>query len=408
MNKQSEIRKRNLNKVSFLIYQIRFLTITTSVASIFFILGLILIQFKDKHLLDKSQILPQGNDIFLPLPQVTSSVSPTPSIVSPITQPSPYSTEFATQGNHLSQEEFYKFYPSSLQSSQALQEVVDRVISFIRSKNLSTANLSISLIKVNSGEVAEYQAEKLRYPASVVKLFWLVAIYSYFEAGILQDLEQFHPDLYKMLKKSDNEAASRLLDSITNTRSGAKLSSQEYQSWLNQRYSVNRFFQKAGYENINISQKTFPIPSEDMYEPKGKDLEMRGDPKKPTRNKISTQQAARLMYEIFTEKAISPGYSRELQKWLTWDLNSSEWKNIDPNTSFNPITGFFGESLPTDTYFASKAGWTSSTRQEVAYISDGKTAYILAIFAEDRAFAQNWEIFPQMSRLVYEHMTRDK
>ncbi|PIG94363.1 serine hydrolase [Gloeocapsopsis sp. IPPAS B-1203] len=408
MNKQSEIRKRDLNKASFLIYQIRFLIITTSVASIFFILGVMLIQLKDKYLLGNSNSVPQKNDVIFPLPHITSPASPTPSIVIPVTQPSPYLPDFARQGNHLNQENFYKFYPSSLQSNQELQEVVDRVVSFIRSKNLSTENLSISLIKVNSGEIAEYQAEKLRYPASVVKLFWLVAIYSYFEASILQDLEQFHPDLYKMLKKSDNEAASRLLDSITNTKSGTKLNSQEYQNWLNQRYAVNRFFQKAGYENINISQKTFPIPSEDMYEPKGKDLEMRGDPKKPNRNKISTQQAARLMYEIFTEKAISPEYSRELQKWLTWNLNSSEWRNIDPNTSFNPIRGFFGESLPTDTYFASKAGWTSSTRQEVAYISDGKTAYILAIFAEDRAFAQNWKIFPQMSRLVYEHMIRDK
>ncbi|WP_178378068.1 hypothetical protein [Chroogloeocystis siderophila] len=268
MNKQSGIRRKDLDLNPSLIYQICFLIITTFVASVFAILGVLLIQFKDKHLLDNSKSLSQENDVVFPLPQVTSLVSPTPSIISPITQPSLYSSEFATQGNHLSQENFYKFYPSSLQSSQELQKVVDRVVSFIRSKNLSTENLSISLIKVNSGEVAEYQAEKLRYPASVVKLFWLLAIYSYFEAGILQNLEQFHPDLYKMLKKSDNEAASRLLNSITNTKSGAKLSSQEYQSWLNQRYSVNRFFQKAGYENINISQKTFPIPSEDMYEPK--------------------------------------------------------------------------------------------------------------------------------------------
>ncbi|MGL4621817.1 MAG: serine hydrolase [Chroococcidiopsis sp.] len=293
-----------------------------------------------------------------------------------------------------------------MQKSQELQKVVNAVINFTKSKNFSIENLSVTLINVKSGETAGYQEEKLRYPASVVKLFWLVTMYSYFETGILQNPDRFSTDLYKMLKKSDNEAASHILDLITNTKSGSKLNPQEYQTWLYKRYSVNRFFQKAGYKDLSIGQKTFPIPSEHMYEPKGRDLQMRGNPNKPTRNKISTQQVARLMYEIFTERAISAEYSQNLQKWLTWDLSSSYWKNLDPNTgSFNPIRTFFGESLPTNIYFASKAGWTSSTRQEVAYISDGRTAYILAVFAEDRTYAQNWKIFPQISHLVFEHMT---
>ncbi|MBD2771570.1 hypothetical protein [Iningainema tapete] len=56
---------------------------------------------------------------------------------------------------------------------------------------------------------------------------------------------------------------------------------------------------------------------------------------------------------------------------------------------------------------ASKSSWTSGSRQEAAYIStpDGKTAYILVVFAEDRAYAYDWEIFPQISRLVFNRMT---
>lgn len=34
----------------------------------------------------------------------------------------------------------------------------------------------------------------------------------------------------------------------------------------------------------------------------------------------------------------------------------------------------------------------------------GQTAYILAIFAEDKAYAQDGKIFPMMSRLVFERM----
>lgn len=411
MNKQPRIRKKEyFFKSSSLQYQFRLLSITTAIAAIFVIIGLVATRPKNKSSLElsgqSSVSLQKKSSLPLPSPQPSgSSISPRGSIL-PLTEPRPVSAYAIKRERQPTQELAYNFTPSTLQKSRKLQTVVDEVVNLAKSKNFPIESLSVSLINVNSRETAEYQEEKLRYPASVVKLFWLVAIYSYVETGILQNQDQFSTDLYKMLKKSDNEAASRLLDLITNTNSGSKLNSQEYQTWLNKRYSINKLFQKAGYKGINISQKTFPVPSEDMYEPKGRDLQMRGASKKPIRNKISTEQVARLMYEIFTERAISKEYSQNLQQWLTWDLSSSYWKNLDPSTgSFNPIRTFFGESLPNNIYFASKAGWTSNTRQEVAYISDGRTSYILAIFAEDHAYAQNKKIFPQISRLVFERMT---
>lgn len=410
MNKQPIIRKKEYFFKSFsLQYQFRLLSITTSVTAIFVIIGLVATQPKNKSSLElsgqSSVSLPKKSSLPLASPQPSTSISPRSSVL-PLTKPRPVSAYAIKRERQPTQELAYNFTPSTLQKSQKLQTIVDEVVNLAKSKDFPVESLSVSLINVNSGETAEYQEEKLRYPASVIKLFWLVAIYSYFETGILQKPEQFSNDLYKMLKKSDNEAASRLLDLITNTKSGFELSPQEYQTWLNKRYSINKLFQKAGYKGINISQKTFPIPSEDMYEPKGRDLQMRGASKKPIRNKISTQQVARLMDEIFTGRAISTEYSQNLQQWLRWDLSSSYWKNLDPNTgSFNPIRTFFGESLPNNIYFASKAGLTSSTRQEIAYISDGRTAYILAVFGEDPAYAQDRKIFPQISRLVFERMT---
>lgn len=410
MTKQPRIRKKEDFSKFSLQYQFQIFSITTAVATIFVIVGLIATQPKNKsspELFGQSSVsLQKKSSLPLPSPQSSgSSISPLGSVL-PLIEPRPVPTHAIKRERQPTQELAYNFTPSTLQKSGKLQTVVDAAVNLAKSKNFPTESLSVSLINVNSGETAEYQEEKLRYPASVVKLFWLVAIYSSFETGILQKPEQFSTDIYKMLKKSDNEAASRLLDLITNTKSGFKLSPQEYQTWLNKRYSINNFFQKAGYGDINISQKTFPIPSENMSEPKGRDLQMRGALKKPIRNKISTQQVARLMYEIFTGRVISTEYSQNIQQWLMWDLSSSYWKNLDPNTgSFNPIRTFFGESLPTNIYFASKAGWTSNTRQEVAYVSDGRTAYILAVFGEDRAYAQNQRIFPQISRLVFERMT---
>jgi hypothetical protein len=223
----------------------------------------------------------------------------------------------------------------------------------------------------------------------------------------------FFVDLSKMMKQSDNEAASRIIDRITDTKSGSELKGKQYQDWLYQRTWINRFFQKANYQDINVSQKAFPIPSEKMYEPQGRELQIRGgNSTNPIRNKISTQQAARLMYEIVTKRALSQEYSQYMMTWLdrTKELRSGSWKNIDPNFYFNPIKGFLGEYFSTISQpvsFASKAGWTSQTRQEVAYISDGKNTYILAIFAESPDYAQNWKIFPEMSKLVYQKM-RDR
>lgn len=298
---------------------------------------------------------------------------------------------------------------TKLNKSQDLQKIVDKIVNLAVREKLPTNVLSISLIDVNSKEFAEYQQEQLRYPASVVKLFWMVALYGKYAAGTIPDLKSFYEDLSQMVQHSHNEAASHIIDAITETKSLEKLNNKEYQNWLNKRYWLNRFFQKAGYKNINISQKTYPILSENLPEPKGADLQMRGDLKKPIRNQISTKQAARLMYEIVTNQAISAKYSQEMLTWLVRDLKSKEWQKIDPKEAFNPVINFFGESLPPNVYFASKAGLTSNTRQEVAFVrtSDGKTAYILAIFAEDSSYVQNEKIFPKMSRLVFDRLTNN-
>lgn len=308
---------------------------------------------------------------------------------------------------NLSSEPIYQpIQESNLQKSQNLQKIVDEIVLLAVRESLPTNILSISLIDVNSNEFAEYQEEQLRYPASVVKLFWMVALYGKYSAGKIPNLKSFYEDLSQMVQHSHNEAASNIVDAITETKSGENLSNIEYKNWLNKRYWLNRFFQKAEYQNINISQKTYPILSKNLSDPQGIDLKMRGDPKKPIRNQISTKQAARLMYEIVTDRAISPKDSQEMRTWLVRDLKSKEWQKIDPNEAFNPVRNFLGESLPPNIYFASKAGLTSNTRQEVAFIrtSDGKTAYILAIFAEDSSYVQNEKIFPKMSRLVFDRL----
>jgi beta-lactamase class A len=298
-----------------------------------------------------------------------------------------------------------------LKNSQDLQKIVDQVVNIASNKSLPTTSLSITLIDLKTNEEASYQQEELRYPASVVKLYWLVMLQAQLKQKNTIEDKSLSLELEKMIKKSDNEAASRILDRITKTESGSNLDSEEFKNWLDKREQVNQFFINAGYENLNISQKTFPIPYLKLYSPQGRDLQMRKDINQPIRNKITTKETSRLMYDIVNRQAVTPDKSKQMLDLLSIDTATRINKRYDKNpNTFNSVRGFLSQSLPNDIYFAAKAGWTSELRGETAYIAtkDGKTQYILTILAEDSSYAYNWDIFPEISQLVFEQMKNRK
>ena len=93
---------------------------------------------------------------------------------------------------------------------------------------------------------------------------------------------------------------------------------------------------------------------------------------------------------------------------LTIDSETRNIKKSDKNPNeFNPVRGFLSESLPNNVQFMGKAGWTSDTRNDAAIIAtpDGKAAYILVVFADDSSYADDWDIFPSISELVFNRMT---
>jgi Beta-lactamase enzyme family len=298
---------------------------------------------------------------------------------------------------------------SNFKSSDKLQKIVDRVVNYSTTNKLPISALSVTLIDANTGEKAGYNFSVGRYPASVVKLFWLAAIYQKIDTKEA-DEASLQNALGQMMFQSDNNSASQIVDTLTKTKSTTvELPAKELLTQKQKRQSLNDFFQKAGYSmNLNVSQKTFPIPAEKMEEPRGLDRQLRGgDTQKPIRNKLTTDDAARLMYEIVTDRSISPTVSQKMKKLLSRNIDSKVWKKI-PLEDFNPVESFFGEGLSVKEAknIVSKAGWTPLARQEVAFIEskDGKTRYILAIFGDDAAYGKNKKIFPTISNLVYSQM----
>ncbi len=326
-----------------------------------------------------------------------SSASPQPSAAAIIQKPS---TEPKQTFDTLA----YNTQPeNSMQRSEELQAIVDGAVALAASRSLDTKPLSITLIDLKGNTIAGYQQEVPRYPASVVKLFWLVVCEAQLEQSLLQPDAALTADLTAMAVHSDNDAASRIFDRITQTTSGNPLSGAEYDSWLKNRLRINQFFRAAGYEGLSISQKNYPIYSLKLDGPNGRELQMLDEQQQPIRSLITSDQAARLMSEIHAGKAISASRSQEMMALLTRDLNPEVWKKQADNS----IAGFLGEPLPADVRFASKVGMTSKVRHEVAFIEskDGSVAYILAVFGTDPTYSQNSEILPAISKAVYTQMT---
>jgi hypothetical protein len=302
----------------------------------------------------------------------------------------------------------------SFQSSQKLTTVVGKIIKLVNNRKLSDRHLSITLIDATTSEIGEYNKDKLMFPASVAKLFWLADLQGQIAAKMWDNSVAFDPFIDKMMKESDNDSSSFIIDSLTGSYSSKQqVANNILEPWLkNREFRINDYFKAAGYnENINLTQKTYPIPYLELSKPTGNELQIRSNPNNPTqpiRNRLTTFDAARLMYEAcYQKKAISEAASTKICSLIERQVDKQEWSKIKAD-DFNPIQSFFGEYLPSkNVKFYSKAGWVPQlTRSEVCLVEilDRKKSYILAVFAEDPAFDKDKTIFPEISKLVYNEM----
>lgn len=298
-------------------------------------------------------------------------------------------------------------------SDTDLDQVIQGVLALLKEQNYPTEPVSISLVDLtgNCCAYAEYQDSQKRYPASIVKLFWLVALYGHYETGLLQpSIDVLTDDEVLMATYSNNGASSRILDAITQTESGDSLEVAALQQWITDRNSINQYFLLSGYPDLNIAHKTFPIPDLGLDERAGRDLQLAQDDNSAIaeafmhRNFLTTQATARLLYEIDTGQAISPTYSDRVLQHLRHSTDPAVWQSEEPNS----IEGFFGEYLSPDVQLYTKLGFTfDDGRQEAAIIAspDGKTRFILVVFANDPVYSgDDVKVFPEIAEYVYQQM----
>jgi len=217
-----------------------------------------------------------------------------------------------------------------------------------------------------------YRGGEAFYPASVVKLFYLVAVQEWLQRGRVVSSSELDRAIGDMIIDSSNDATSLVVDVLTGTTSGPELSRNSFLTWASQRNLVNRYFQSFRWEElepINVNQKTWGDG------PYGRERAFVGDLGE-NRNRLTTNAVARLFYSIIREERARSRFMMEL---LFRPLSASvpDWETE------NQITGFLGEVLPPKAKLWSKAGWTSRVRHDSAYIQlPHHPPYLLVVFSQ--------------------------
>jgi beta-lactamase class A len=292
--------------------------------------------------------------------------------------------------------------PATAQQT-SLQDLVNRAarttIDRFAAQKLEDKHLSITLIDLRNPDrpvTASFRGNERIYPASVSKLFYLVAAHRWLEDKKIEQTPELTRALRDMIVDSSNEATQYVVDVITHTTSGYELPPKEMEEWQYKRNAVNRYFAELGYTNININQKTF---CEDAY---GRERVSRG-PNGENRNKLTTDATARLMMEIVMGKVANSARTAQMIELLKRDYTGKSTDNDDQGTGFTGIAlkGREGYRL------WSKAGWTSTTRHDVAYVEmpDGGK-FVLATFTTDHS--RDREIIPTVARIVIDGLKEVK
>ncbi len=241
-----------------------------------------------------------------------------------------------------------------------------------------------------------YRGMEKIYPASVVKLFYLVAVHEWLDKGMVSNSLELQRAMKDAIVDSSNDATSLIVDVLTGTTSGAELPAGPFETWQYQRQIVNRYYQSLKWselETINVCQKTWGDG------PYGRERAFYGEMLE-NRNMLTTNATARLLHSIIGGVAVSSERSQTMMALLQRSVNPDK---LPQDVEEDQVTGFLGGGLPQTAKLWSKAGWTSQVRHDAAYIEiPDQRPYLLVVFTEGKENASNKKILPFISQQFVE------
>jgi Beta-lactamase enzyme family len=216
---------------------------------------------------------------------------------------------------------------------------------------LTADNLAISAVDLTKPDAVvrgDYHGDAPFYPASLVKLFFMVAVFH--QGHITPEIDRA---LHEMISLSDNDAAAFLVDVLTGTTSGPELDAKALDEFIDRRRSMNRYFASLGYD-ISAMMKPW------SFGPFGRDMQMMAG-KPANRNRVSANSVASLMLWIVRRHAFSPQASDAMLALLERPL-------APPRPKENQVKEFLGEALPDGSRLWSKSGDTDEVRHDAIYV----------------------------------------
>lgn len=297
------------------------------------------------------------------------------------------------------------YEPVNIETSNELQTLlnnaVGETINAFQAKKIQFDYVAATLIDLRDAgnlKMANVRGDEKIYPASVVKLFYMVALEQQLADGKIKLTPELERGLKDMIIDSSNEATQYILDVLTDTSSGGELPPKEYEIWSYKRNAVNRYFESLGYERINVNQKTF---CEDAY---GREQQFRNY-KGENRNMLNTNATARLLAEIALGRAVNAERSKMMMNLLKREP-FAETKDADDQAHAFTGIALINKKLATAKLW-SKAGWTSKTRHDAAYVEtpDG-LKFVLVVFTENMAGER--DIIPSIAGKILDGMGKIK
>jgi beta-lactamase class A len=293
------------------------------------------------------------------------------------------------------------YHSIELKTSPALQTLLDGAVSDMinkyAAKKVTSNDVAATLIDLRDAKnlkIASYRGNQKIYPASVVKMFYMAALHGWLEDGRLKSLTpEIERALKDMIVDSSNDATHFIVDILTGTSNGGELSERELKIYADKREAVNRYFASLGYENINVNQKTY---CEDLY---GRERQYWNAGK--NRNMLTTDATARLLAEIVLGKAVSPERSKSMLDLMKRDFGGTSKDNDSQSHGFTALA--LNELNLKNAKLWSKAGWTSKTRHDAAYVETPEgLKFVLVIFTEN--FAGEREIIPSIAGKILKNL----
>ncbi len=169
------------------------------------------------------------------------------------------------------------------------------------------------------------------------------------------------------------------------------------QAFAYKRNAVNRYFGSLGYTNINVNQKTY---CEDAY---GREQQFRDGGK--NRNMLTTNATARLLAEIALGKSVTPARSKQMFDLMKRDFGGKSNDADDQAHGFTALA--LNELNLTGARLWSKAGWTSKTRHDAAYVETPDGAkFVLVVYTEN--IANERAIIPSIAKNILENLGKVK